>query len=161
MEIAYLCRLRGIEVITLTDANALKEGILTNRRKGSRNNIVTWTPRLCSAWDAAIAMRTRIWEKRKTVVNLAPDQRPIIVNSGGRPLSKSELDTAWQRFITAAIEDGVLTEDQRFSLHDLKRKGITDTPGNRADKQLASGHRDGAMLDVYDLSVPTVKPSAE
>ncbi|RMQ58359.1 Prophage PSPPH06, site-specific recombinase phage integrase, partial [Pseudomonas savastanoi pv. glycinea] len=43
--------------------------------------------------------------------------------------------------------------------HDLKRRGITDTAGNRADKQEASGHRDGAMMDVYDLSVPLVNAS--
>ncbi|MDR5896344.1 hypothetical protein [Larsenimonas suaedae] len=40
MELAYLCRLRGIEVITLTDANHLAEGVMTNRCKGSRDNIV-------------------------------------------------------------------------------------------------------------------------
>lgn len=161
MELAYLCRLRGIEVVTLTDANALDNGILTNRRKGSRDNIVSWTPRLRKAWNAAVAMRAEIWEKRKMVVNLRPDRRPIIVSSTGEPLSKSGLDTAWQRFINAAIEDGVLTQEQRFGLHDLKRKGITDTKGTRAEKQEASGHRDESMLDVYDLSVPTVGPSAD
>jgi hypothetical protein len=36
MELAYLYRLRGIEVVTLRDANELQERILTNRRKGSR-----------------------------------------------------------------------------------------------------------------------------
>lgn len=46
MELAYLCRLRGIEAVTLTDANELQDGVLTNRRKGSRDNIVRWTPRL-------------------------------------------------------------------------------------------------------------------
>lgn len=59
MELAYLCRLRGIEVVTLTDANELEEGILTNRRKGSRDNIVRWTPRLRAVWDAAKAFRAR------------------------------------------------------------------------------------------------------
>lgn len=161
MELAYLCRLRGVEVVTLTDANALGNGILTNRRKGSRDNIVSWTPRLRKAWDAAVAMRAEIWEKRKTVVNLRPDRRPIIVSRTGQALSKSGLDTTWQRFITAALKEGFLTEEERFGLHDLKRKGITDTPGNRADKQEASGHKDSATLDVYDLSVPTVRPSTE
>lgn len=53
MEIGYLCRLRGIETITLTEENELKEGVLTNRRKGTRDNIVPWAPRLRAAWDAA------------------------------------------------------------------------------------------------------------
>lgn len=161
MELAYLCRLRGIEVVTLTDANELDTGILTNRRKGSRDNIVRWTPRLRKAWDNAKAYRAKVWAKRKTAIPIAPSLRNIIVASHGAPLRKSSLDTAWQRFITLALADDIITPDQRFALHDLKRRGITDTVGTRADKQEASGHRDAKMMDVYDHSIPTVSPSAD
>ncbi len=160
MELAYLCRLRGIEAVTLTDANELTEGVLTNRRKGSRDNVVRWTPRLRAAWEGAKAYRSQVWEQTRTAVPIAPEKRFIIVAAHGGALRKSSLDTAWQRFITAALEAGVIAPEDRFALHDLKRRGITDTPGTRADKQLASGHRDESMLDVYDLSVPTVDPSA-
>ncbi|KAF1072663.1 MAG: Tyrosine recombinase XerC [Pseudomonas citronellolis] len=161
MELAYLCRLRGIETVTLTDANELPEGILTNRRKGSRDNIVTWTPRLRAAWDGAKARRTAIWAEKSMPSPLAPGRRHIIVAAHGGALQKSSLDTAWQRFITAAIKAGIITAEERFGLHDLKRRGITDTPGTRADKQQASGHRDESMLDIYDLSRPLVAPSAD
>lgn len=161
MELAYLCRLRGIEVVTLTDANELESGILTNRRKGSRDNIVRWTPRLRKAWDNAKAYRAKVWSKRKTAIPIAPSRRNIIVASHGGPLRKSSLDTAWQRFITLALADEIITPEQRFALHDLKRRGITDTAGTRADKQEASGHRDPKMMDVYDHSIPTVSPSAD
>jgi len=161
MELAYLCRLRGIEVVTLTDENELESGILTNRRKGSRDNIVRWTPRLRRAWDNAKAYRAKVWAKRKTAISIMPARRNIIVASHGGPLRKTSLDTAWQRFITLALEDEFITPEQRFALHDLKRRGITDTVGNRADKQEASGHRDPKMMDVYDLSVPIVSPSSE
>lgn len=160
MELAYLCRLRGIEVVTLTDENELESGILTNRRKGSRDNIVRWTPRLRKAWDNAKAYRAKVWAKRKTAIPIMPSRRNIIVANHGGPLRKSSLDTAWQRFITLALADEFMTPEQRFALHDLKRRGITDTVGNRADKQEASGHRDPKMMDVYDYSVPTVDPSA-
>ncbi|AGZ37605.1 MAG: site-specific integrase [Pseudomonas sp.] len=159
MELAYLCRLRGIEVVTLTDANELEEGVLTNRRKGSRDNIVRWTPRLRAVWDEAKAQRARIWAQRNIPVHLHPGRRPLIVSSHGTALSKSGLDTAWQRFMAKAIEAGVLLEEQRYGLHDLKRRGITDTPGTRADKQQASGHRNESMLDIYDLGLPLVNPS--
>ncbi|MCQ8104313.1 hypothetical protein NP590_09360, partial [Methylomonas sp. SURF-2] len=39
MEIAYLCRMRLSEVLDLTDANELPEGLLIKRRKRSRDNI--------------------------------------------------------------------------------------------------------------------------
>lgn len=160
MELAYLCRLRGIEVVTLTDANELAEGVLTNRRKGSRDNVVAWTPRLRAAWQAAKARRDEIWKGRGTAVPAYPESRFIITAEHGGPLSKPGLDTSWGRFMRNAIAAGVITAEQRFGLHDLKRRGITDTPGTRADKQQASGHRDEAMLDIYDLSVPLVAPSA-
>jgi site-specific recombinase XerD len=159
LELAYLCRLRGIEVITLTDAHALADGVATNRRKGSRDNVVRWTPRLRAAWDALKARRARLWAERSTQIPIRAELRPLVVSEDGAALKKSSLDTAWQRLIASAIDAGKLDAADRFSLHDLKRRGITDTPGTRADKQEASGHRSAAMLDVYDLSVPLVDPS--
>lgn len=160
MELAYLCRLRGIEVVTLTDANELEQGILTNRRKGSRDNIVRWTPRLRAVWDGAKALRAKTWESRKMPIPITASKRFIIVASHGGPLRKTSLDTSWQRFITLAIAEGSIEPEDRFALHDLKRRGITDTTGTRADKQEASGHRDSKMMDVYDHSIPVVPPSA-
>jgi site-specific recombinase XerC len=161
MEISYLCRLRGIETVTLTDANETPEGVLTNRRKGSRDNIVRWTPRLRAAWEAAKQVRTTIWAKKKMPIPHLPEQRRIIVAAHGGALQKSSLDTAWQRLVHQALENGIMTTEQRFGLHDFKRRGITDTAGNRAEKQEASGHRDASMLDVYDLSVPIVDPAGD
>ncbi|RMN26603.1 Prophage PSPPH06, site-specific recombinase phage integrase protein [Pseudomonas coronafaciens pv. zizaniae] len=64
MEVGYLCRLRGIETITLTDAHEMADGIMTNRRKGSRDNIVRCTPRLRAAWEGAKAYRAKVWAIR-------------------------------------------------------------------------------------------------
>lgn len=160
-DLAYLCRLRGIEVITLRESHALAEGIKTNRRKGSRDNIVAWTPRLRAAYEWLIARRDVIWKDKRLPVPIRADDRPIVVAEGGAALKKSSLDSAWQRLIQRAMREGVITPDERFSLHDLKRKGVTDTPGTRADKQHASGHKSEEMMDVYDLSVPIVQPSAK
>ena len=82
-----------------------------------------------------------------------------IVLAHGEPLTKSGLDSAWQRFIRLAIEKEVITADQRFGLHDLKRKGGTDTPGTFAEKQQALGLTE-QMMKFYDKSVPEVAPSA-
>lgn len=161
IEISYLCRLRGVETVTLTDENETELGVQTNRRKGSRDNVVRWTPRLRAAWTAAKAVRAEIWERTRTPLSIHADQRPLIVAAHGGPLQKSSLDTAWQRFITQAIEQGIITAEERFGMHGFKRRGITDTVGNRADKQQASGHKSAAMLDVYDFSVPVVNPSGE
>ncbi|MBY5969885.1 integrase [Halomonas denitrificans] len=102
-----------------------------------------------------------MWQARNTAVPVIPARRPLIVAADGGELRKSSLDTAWQRLIKMAIEEEVITKDERFGLHDLKRRGITDTQGTRHDKQEASGHRSSAMLDVYDLSIPSVNHPGE
>lgn len=161
MELAYILRLRGIEVVTLSDANATTEGVQTNRRKGSRDNVVGWYPRLAAAWKAAADRRAAIWKAKGRPVPMHPEARPLIVAADGGGLRKSSLDTAWQRLIKMAIEEEVITAEQRFGLHDLKRRGITDTKGTRHAKQEASGHKSAAMMDTYDLSVPLVPHPGE
>lgn len=160
MELGYLCRLRGIETLTLTESQATAEGLHTNRRKRSRDSLVEWSPRLRSAWDAAIGRRERIVERHKLPVQLRPEQRFLFLAEHGEPLQKTSLDSTWQRFIQLAFSEKVITRDERFSLHDLKRKGGTDTIGNRAERQDALGVTD-AMMKVYDKSVPRVRPSRE
>jgi len=160
-EIAYLCRLRGIEVVTLTDANVLEDGLLTNRRKGSRDNITKWSPKLRAAVDAAQAHRGWTWERKRTPVPLSAAARALFVNQDGQPLKKGTFDSAWQTMIRLAIQEGVISVEQRFSVHGLKHAGITDTRGTRGEKQLASGHKSERMLDTYDHSVPIVKPAGE
>jgi hypothetical protein len=160
-EIAYLCRLRGIEVVTLTDANATADGVLTNRRKGSRDNVVAWTPRLRAAWDSLVARRDALWKARKLAVPMRAEDRPLVVAEDGTALRRAVLKTAWQRLMRAAVAEKIITPQQRFGMHAFKRRGITDTRGNRHEKQEASGHKDERMLDVYDFSVPVVPAAGE
>jgi len=161
LEIAYLCRLRGIEVVTITEDMIQEDGLKCVRRKGSRTNITTLNKRLKNALDSAIKIRNKAWKDNKKPIPHKPEHRPIIVNGSGEALIKSTFDSAWKRLITKAIEQGIITQQERFSPHDLKRKGTTDTQGTRADKQQASGHKSDAMMDVYDKSIAIVKPSGE
>lgn len=161
MELAYRCRLRGIEVDTLTDAHYTPDGIATNRRKGSRDNVVAWTSALRDAWDALVDHRTAAMKRNRVPVPIKPEERFLIVSQEGTPLSKSGLDTAWQRLIRKAIAAGIITAEQRFSLHGLKHRGITDTKGNKADKQTASGHKSEQMMHHYDHDRPLVPAAGE
>jgi len=52
-----------------------------------------------------------------------------------------------------AVEAGIITEQERFGLHSLKHRGVTDSQG---DKKRNSGHKTDAMLHVYDHEVPEV-----
>lgn len=159
MEVAYLCRGRGIEVVNMTDAHETEAGLLVARRKGSNDNVVRWTPRLRAAWDAALAYRAETRARpanRGKPIPIRPEDRYVFVNVSGDRLTKGALAQAWADFIAGVIEDGALTADQRFTLHGLKHRGITDTKGNKAEKQLASGHKTASQLDRYDHELPLV-----
>ncbi|MFK3647953.1 tyrosine recombinase XerC [Lysobacter enzymogenes] len=160
LELTYLCRLRGVETLTLTLQHKTKAGITTNRRKGSKDNTVKWTPRLRRAWNGAIAYREGVLARKARQGKVVPDSTALFLNRDGQPLDKDGLDTLWQRFIKEAIAEKVIPREERFSPHDLKRKGITDTPGTGAEKKDAAGLSE-AMMKTYDKSVPTVKPSAK
>lgn len=74
---------------------------------------------------------------------------------------KSTIETAFSRLINLAINEGVMTQEERFGLHDLKRRGTTDTRGTRAEKQEATGHKSESMMDIYDHSIAIVKPVSD
>ena len=162
-EIAYRCRMRAVEVRDLTDANAHEDGIVVRRRKGSRDNLTRWSPELREAWDWLVARRNAVWEKKRRPVPMRAEDRRLVVNEQGDALEKSTLNSAWRRGRAQAIEAKLITEDQRFGMHGLKHRGITDTQGSRADKQQASGHKSQQMVDLYDHELPVVdqagKPS--
>jgi len=58
------------------------------------------------------------------------------------------------------IDEEVMTKDQRFGLHDSKRRGTTDTKGRQA-KQEAAGWKEKSMVDKYDFEVSVVKPVSD
>jgi integrase len=159
IEICYLCRLRGIEAVTLTDANETERGIATNRRKGSRDNVVMWSPRLTAAWDAAKFVRQQTRTRKKLPTSTRAEDRWIFLNGDNMHIRRDAVSKVMKRLMDLAIEAEVITEEQRFTLHPVKRRGTTDTKGNRADKQTATGHKSAAMLDIYDMELPEVQPS--
>ncbi|MGW8277037.1 site-specific integrase [Xanthomonas axonopodis] len=160
MVLAYSARLRGIEVCTLNDTHKQPTGIHAQRRKGSRDTLTEWDPEMIEAWDFLTARRTAIWTKkgRSFPVPIKPEDRRLLVEQTGSPMAKSSLDSAWQRFITLAMTEGIITKQERFSLHGLKHRGITDTVGNRGDKQDAAGHVTPATTGRYDHALPVLKP---
>ena len=135
MELAYLCRMRLAEVLDIQQEQITDDGLLVRRRKGSKDNLVEWNDRLRAAVTPP--------ERHST-------QWLFSGKDGGRMLETS-VQTAWQRLIKNAVDAGL---KERFTIHDLKRKGVTDTQG---DKLAASGHRDPRMLKVYDVLPAEVK----
>ncbi len=138
MEIGYLCRMRPSEARRLLHSDILKEGLYTRRLKGSRDSITKWSPRLRRAVKVAQDHET-------TIPSLY-----LFTNKQGCVLTYSAVKSAWDRLMTKALKNGL---SERFTIHDLKAKGISDFIG---DKQAASGHKTATMIAVYDRKKPEV-----
>lgn len=138
-ELAYLCRLRISEVCDLRRDDIRDDGLFAARRKGSKDALTQWTPRLRAAVEHALSLHGGI-----------ASAYVITSTSGGR-MAESSVQTAWQRAMVEWEKMG----NARFTFHDLKRKGVSDVSG---DKLAASGHRSAAMLRVYDV-LPATAPA--
>lgn len=154
MVLAYAVRLRGIEVTTLTDAHLTDDGIVSNRTKGSIDNLTEWNDDLKAAVSWLQEYRTQRMAAHRRPVPIRPEARQLLVSESGTPLTKSALDSAWQRLIHAAISAKVIAEADRFSLHGLKHRGITDS-----DNEADGGHRTLAMRQRYRHKLERVKPA--
>lgn len=158
-EIAYRCRMRSVEVRHLTDANKTNAGIIVDRVKGSDGNLTRWCPELEEAWSWLVARRAHVWLRKPAM--RTKTERALVVSEDGAALSKSALNSAWRRAMTEAMKAGLINKSSRFGLHGLKHRGVTDTPGTKADKKEASGHKTDAMLELYDHERHTVNPAGK
>ena len=136
MEIAYLCRARRVEILAMRKEHVTDEGLLLYRAKGSKSQIIGWTPRLRQAIDAC-----------NTPERIAGPW--LIHDKSGAAIRNDGFTSTWNRLQVKFAEAGF----NRFTFHDLKAKGVSDFEG---DKLQASGHKTQSMLNVYDRKMGKV-----
>lgn len=153
MELSYLCRLRRGKIIGpdakdahgkvvgLQRAYVLKQGLRVVRSKGSKEQVITWTPHPKNVVQRALKLQSTI-----STTYLIHDRK-------GQKIKGSAFSSAWTRAMNKAVKEKGI---QRFTFHDLKRRGVSDAVG---DKLQASGHESPSMLAVYDVSIPEVSPT--
>lgn len=137
MEIAYLCRARRVELLQMRKDQITKEGLLLNRAKGSKTQIIEISPRLQKAINAC---------------NTAEQIRSVwlIHDKKGQKIRDESFKSSWARMMKKLKEQGY----EGFTFHDLKAKGVSDFDG---DKLKASGHKTQSMLNVYDRKLDIVE----
>lgn len=148
MEIMYLCRLRKIEVLSLTRRDMKPEGLLCKRTKGSKTQMVPWSDRLRAAVNLALSENTKAVTQTEYILR----------GRDGNKVRSSSFDTAWQRLIAKCMWSEKTQEGlkESFTPHDLKAKGVSDFEG---DKRKASGHKDPRMTERYDRKLEEVPPT--
>lgn len=152
--IAYKCKLRTCELIKLTDADLIDEGVINRRAKGSKTNATAWDDELKQAVDHLLKRRKQTWKAKKIPAPIQPEHRYILVSKKGqRFASTSSIKTAVQRAKRAAYECGVLSPDEPFHFHGLKHRGITDSKN-----PAAGGHVDPRQMGAYDHAIELFEP---
>jgi len=141
MEISFLCRARLGEILKLQHRHLTEEGLLLERSKKSKTQIILYGPRLNATFEAAKELPGVCWQR-------------YVLHNKGQQIKEYTFKSAWQRLMVKAKKDGFIKD--RFTFHDLKAKGVSDFDG---DKKLASGHRTERMVDVYDRKPGTVEPT--
>lgn len=142
-ELAYLLAARISEVLALTRADLLQEGVRVARGKGSKTNVVAWSPRLRAATEAAKALPARI----STTL--------LLHDADGQPLRYAAVRSAWvasmKRCAKAAEQEGLVWTG--FTRHDLKRKGVTDHKTGTV-----AGHKTEQMRNRYRVREDVEEP---
>ena len=141
-ELTYLLASRGAETFDLKVSECTEEGIHVRRLKGSKDNIIEWSPRLRDAYHAAMKIHETL------CINEADPY--LLPGRHGGKLNASSVRTAMQRVKNAMKADGC---DKYFwSLKLLKSKGLSDSE----DKHI-SGHKTEAMRNRYNTKVSSHK----
>ena len=140
MEIAYLCRARRGEIFNLTKSDEKEEGLFIARTKGSIPEITLWNNRLRAAVELAKS-------HNKKVIS------PYLTHrKDGRAYTENALDSAWQRVIKKALDNGL---KDKFHFHDLKAMGISYHETHHG------GHKSEKAKAVYLRQTDRVKPTGE
>lgn len=136
MTVLYLTAMRKKDLRKLMRQDLRDDGVFVQQSKTGTKQLKEWTPELRQAINQALAM---------------PSTHPtmyVFHNIHGGPLSDSSLNNDWREAWAAAREE--VPTLARFTIHDLKAKGISDFEG---DKQLFSGHKTQRQVDTYDRKV--------
>lgn len=140
-EHAYLLASRGVEVRNLKFSNITDEGYIVKRRKGSKDNIILWSDRLKLAYQEAMKLH-----KNRKISSLY-----LIPSKTGRKLTQNTLQGAMGRLRKEMQKRGF--EEVYWTIHDLKRKGISDSENKKI-----GGHKSQQIMDNYNVKLEFFSP---
>lgn len=142
MEIAVVTGMRQGDILALKRSDLTEAGIPVIQNKTGKKQIFEWTPALRAAIDQVLGIE-------RPISNFVW----IFATSAGHHYSASGFQTAWQRLMNAAIEQGVIQE--RFTFHDLRAKAGSDAE----DGTRLLGHQSPATTNrIYKRKAEKVKP---
>lgn len=135
MELAYCAGLRQADVLKLQWSHVGDDGLLVVQQKTGKALSKDLSDRILAALKLA-----RTLPKVSSYF--------VVHNKVGKKYTRSGFNAIWARYMAK------IPEAQRFTFHDLRRRGITDAGG---DKKF-SGHKSDAQAAAYNVK-PIKSPS--
>lgn len=117
IRLSYLLGTRGVETINTRESHLLEEGIDVDRRKGSKDNIIKWSPALRAEVANAKAL--------SRLGMISPLDPYLVTNTRGDAISQSALQSAMQKLKKEMIAAGL--GEYFFTLHKTKSKAQSDS----------------------------------
>ncbi|MHC5175437.1 tyrosine-type recombinase/integrase [Serratia rhizosphaerae] len=145
MEVAYLCCARQGDILALTKAQILPEGIFIRQGKTGKKQIKAWTERLRAAIELAESLPLK-----DGMISMF-----VLHQQRGHRYTRDGFNSRWQKAKDKAAEQFPdISFD--FTFHDLKAKGISDLEGSLMEKQAISGHKTITQTARYDRKTQIV-----
>ncbi|MGH6708323.1 MAG: tyrosine-type recombinase/integrase [Bradyrhizobium sp.] len=161
--VKIFCRLewltgqRESNLIRFLITSATDEGMPFPKMKGGKAVTILWSDELRDAYNEALAYRIeRITHKRRGPRRVVPMQ--LLVNSRGKPVTVSGLQSGLQRMWVAYLENCEKEGKepvQHFTLHDVRAKAGSDT----GDEKMLGHTNVTTFRRVYDRKPRTAKPA--
>lgn len=139
MDLALITGMSQIDILKLERKQLLSDGILFDRSKTTKGQLIEWNDELRAITNALIRTPPQL-------------RRTLICTREGKPYSSYGFQTAWQRLMEKAVggstpKSGVALE--RFTFHDIRAKSLSDAK-SLEEAQKRGGHSDSKLTQrVY------------
>lgn len=139
MDLAYITAMSQIDILKLERKQLLADGILFDRTKTSKGQLIEWNDELRAVTNELVRTPPQL-------------RRTLICTTEGKPYASSGFQTAWQRLWDKVLEKRPGME--RFTFHDIRAKSLSDTK-SLEEAQKRGGHSDSKLTQRVYRRLPT------
>jgi integrase len=147
MDLAYITGMSQTDLLHLERSQLLEDGILFDRQKTGKGQLIEWNDDLRAVIDDLKKERPELRRFLLCIQKGRTDVRPGMTKRAGMPFTSNGFQANWQRLLRKAIKKGVIAE--RFTFHDIRAKSLSDAK-SLEEAQKRGGHADSKITQrVY------------
>jgi integrase len=146
MDLAYITAMSQIDLLQLERRQLLEAGILFDRQKTGKGQLIEWNDDLRKVIEDLKKERPEI-RRYLLCIQKGRTERGQETKRAGMPFTSNGFQSNWQRLMRKAMKTGVIAE--RFTFHDIRAKSLSDAK-SLEEAQKRGGHADSKITQrVY------------